>query len=113
MDNQTDVSIKFKNSVTGEKKLEKYAQTLSQIKSVLGSIDKGAAAQLEQSTNKTKDMSKDMDKMSKNFNLAFNYTALRTFARGSNSGPKFCGLSSILTCFTSPFGPYSICVKCI
>ena len=79
MDNQTEVSIKFKNSVTGEKKLEQYAETLTKIKSVLGSIDKGAAQQIESSAKSTKNVSNNVDEMSKKFNLAFDYTALRTF----------------------------------
>lgn len=112
MNNQTDVSIKFKNSVTGEKKLEKYAQTLSQIKSVLGSIDKGAAAQLEQSTNKTKDMSKDMDKMSKNFNLAFNYSALRAFARGlGHVVESFSSMTAKSTAFLEDFNLFQVAFR--
>ena len=39
MNNQTDVSIKFKNSVTGEEKLKRYSTTLLTIKSVLSGID--------------------------------------------------------------------------
>ena len=31
MNNETDVSIKFKNSITGEKKLKEYAETLKTI----------------------------------------------------------------------------------
>ena len=112
MDNQTDVSIKFKNYVTGEKKLEKYAQTLNQIKSVLGSIDKGAAQQLESSAKSTKSVSNDMDKMSKNFNLAFNYTALRTFARGlSKVVEGFSAMTSKSTAFLEDFNLFQVAFR--
>ncbi len=112
MNNETDVSIKFKNSVTGEKKLEKYAQTLSQIKSVLGSIDRGAAQQLEDSAKNTTTVNKDMDKMSKNFNLAFNYTALRTFARGlSKVVQGFSAMTSKSTAFLEDFNLFQVAFR--
>lgn len=112
MDNQTDVSIKFKNSVTGEKKLEKYVQTLSQIKSVLGSIDKGAAQQIEDSAKSTKSVSKDMDKMSKNFNLAFNYTALRTFARSLGHVVEgFSAMTARSTAFLEDFNLFQVAFR--
>lgn len=68
MDNQTSVSIKFSNSVTGEKKLEKYAQTLQQINSVLNAIDTGKAKQIE---TQTKSTTNETQKMGKVLNTAF------------------------------------------
>jgi len=112
MDNQTDVSIKFKNSVTGQKKLEQYAQTLGQIKSVLGSIDKGAAQELESSAKSTKSVSKDMDKMSKNFNLAFNYSMLRTFARGLGHVVEgFSAMTAKSTAFLEDFNLFQVAFR--
>ena len=70
MDNQTTVSIKFTNNVTGQKKLEEYAETLKMINSFLSSIDIGKSSALEQaakntnniSSNETKDNMKDISK---------------------------------------------------
>lgn len=69
MDNQTSVSIKFNNKVTGEKKLEKYAQTLQQINGVLNAIDTGKAKQIDA---QIKDVGKETNTMAKNFNTSFN-----------------------------------------
>lgn len=112
MNNETDVSIKFKNSVTGEKKLEKYTQTLEKIKSVLGSIDKGAAQQIEDSAKSTKEIDSDMKKMTKNFNTAFNYTALRTFARGlSKVVEGFTSMTSKSTAFLEDFNLFQVAFR--
>ena len=81
MNNETDVSIRFKNSITGEKKLEKYAETLKVIQGVLNGINIQKAKEVDSVATKTKDISKQSEKAAKNFNLAFNYTMLRTFSR--------------------------------
>lgn len=78
MDNQTSVSIKFTNSVTGEKKLEKYAETLKQINMFLGAIDAGKAKELD---SKIKGGSKETKEMAKNFNTAFDISKLTNIAR--------------------------------
>lgn len=112
MDNQTYVSVNFKNSVTGEKKLEKYAQTLSTIKSVLDGIDKGAVQQMEQSATSTKKADTNMEKMSKNFNMAFNYTALRTFARGlSKVVEGFTRMTGRSTAFLEDFNLFQVAFR--
>lgn len=81
MDNQTDVSIRFKNSVTGEKKLEQYSQTLIKINSVLKGLNTGVTKDIEKSSTKTKDLSQNLDNISKKVDTAFNYTAIRNFSR--------------------------------
>lgn len=112
MNNETDVSIKFKNSVTGEKKLQQYAETLGKIKSVLGSIDKGAAQQIESSAKSTKQLDNDMKRMSKNFNTAFNYTALRTFARGlSKIVEGFTSMTAKSTAFLEDFNLFQVAFR--
>lgn len=78
MDNQTSVSIKFDNKVTGGKKLEKYAQTLQQINSVLNAIDTGKAKQIE---NKVKNTGNEVNNMAKNFNTAFKVGKFATIAK--------------------------------
>lgn len=80
MDNE--VSIKFKNSITGEKKLEKYKETLTQINSVLNGLNMGVVKDLESSSTNIKSISNDVKDISKKTNIAFNYTTVRAFTRG-------------------------------
>ena len=81
MNNDTEVSIRFRNSVTGEKKLKEYSETLTKIRSVISGIDKGMLKEVEQTAEQTKQINKSLDSMSKKVNIAFNYTAIRTFGR--------------------------------
>lgn len=81
MNNDTEVSIRFRNSVTGEKKLKEYSETLTKIRSVISGIDKGMLKEIETTADQTKEINKTLEKMDKKVNLAFNYTAVRTFAR--------------------------------
>ena len=85
MNNETDVTIRFRNYVSGEGKLEKYAKTLAKIKSVTDGIDSETIKGLETGASKTKDVSNETDKMAKNVNKAFNYTVVREFTRGLKS----------------------------
>lgn len=80
MDNE--VKIQFKNSITGEKKLEKYKETLSQISSVLNGLNTGAAKELENSSVSTKEIATDVKNIKNITGAAFNYTTLRAFSRG-------------------------------
>lgn len=80
MDNE--VKIQFKNSITGEKKLEKYKETLAQIKGVLDGLQTGKAKDLESSAKNTSSISQDVNNLSKKANIAFNYTTVRAFTRG-------------------------------
>ena len=63
MNNATDIGISFKNSVTGEKKLEKYAETLSRINSALAGIDKGKVKEVEQTAKSFKEIEKTNEKV--------------------------------------------------
>lgn len=81
MNNETDVSIKFRNYVTGEKKLKQYAETLSIIKGTLSGIKDGYLIEVKKTANETKNISKDVSTMANLTKLAFNYTTVRTFAR--------------------------------
>lgn len=78
MDNQTTVSIKFKNSVTGQSKLEKYAETLKQINGVVGAIDTGKQKQIEKNSKLISNETKDM---AKNFNTAFNVSVFNQVSK--------------------------------
>lgn len=79
--NQTEVSIRFKNYVNGEKKLEKYAETLSKIRSVTSGIDNGMIKNIEKSATSTEKINEDVKDMSKYIKIAFNYTTIREFSR--------------------------------
>ena len=88
MNNQTDVSIKFKNSVTGEEKLKRYAATLGTIKSLLDGMDKGTIKQLENGSkglsdikNGVKKATKDTDKLGKQLKTAFDITLITKFSK--------------------------------
>ena len=92
MNNETDIGIKFSNKITNEKKLEKYREELAKIYGLLKYMDKGKMLAIQGATeettkalkeqNKAMDAnSKDSQKMARNFNLAFNYTTVRTFTR--------------------------------
>ena len=85
MNNETDVSIRFKNYVSGEGKLEKYAQTLAKIKSFTDGIDSAKIKDLESGAFATKEVNDETKKMAKNVNSAFNYTVIRGFVRGLKS----------------------------
>ena len=81
MNNDTEVSIRFRNSVTGEKKLKEYSETLTKIRSVISGIDKGMLREVEQTAEQTKEISKGIKDIDRKVNVAFNYTAIRTFGR--------------------------------
>lgn len=85
MNNETDVSIRFRNYVSGEGKLEKYAQTLAKIKSVTDGLNKKTLVAIEDGSKNTKNINEETSKMSKNINTAFNYTVVREFTRGLKS----------------------------
>lgn len=82
MNNQTDVSIRFSNSVTGEKKLEKYKDTLTQINSVLKGMDTGAMKSIDQVAKGTKSTNEDIKDISRRTKAAFNYNVVTKFAYG-------------------------------
>lgn len=78
--NETQVSIKFKNSVTGQTKLDKYKESLQQIYSFLSSIDVNKSKEVDKIAKNTKQTKDDSKQMAKNFNLAFNVSAIKSFA---------------------------------
>ena len=82
MDNQTSVSIKFINSVTGEKKLEKYAETLKTINAVLSGMNTGQSKMLDESAKATSSVSKDIKEIGQRTKIAFNFNAVKSFANG-------------------------------
>ena len=85
MNNETSVSIKFSNSVTGEKKLERYAETLSKINSIVNAIDVGKTKGME---NSLKEPTKDANKLEKGLSTAFNTAKITTFIASINKLTK-------------------------
>ena len=82
MNNDTEVSIKFKNQVTGEKKLKDYAETLKHINSILLGLNSKSTKDLDASAKNTKDISGDISNISRKTNIAFNYNLISKFASG-------------------------------
>ena len=85
MNNETSVSIRFSNSVTGEKKLEKYAETLNKINSVLNAMDSGKAKAME---NSVKEPQKEVKKLEDGLSKAFNTVKIGTFIVSINKLTK-------------------------
>lgn len=81
MDNQTEVSIKFKNYVDGEKKLERYAETLAKIQSVTKGIDNGTIKSLEDASKNTQNIANEVKELNKTTKTAFTYSQIREFSR--------------------------------
>lgn len=93
MNNDAEVSIKFKNYVTGEGKLKQYAETLTKIQSVLAGINEGKLKQIEQSKNTMNQVSNTAEKAAQKINVAFNYGVIKKFA--SALGNVYSGLIKV------------------
>lgn len=84
MNDQTEVSIQFKNSITKQKALKEYVDSLKQINSYLSAIDTGKAKAVEdvaKSTNKmaNKSTTDGVKTLGNNLTTAFNVTKLIAF----------------------------------
>lgn len=79
MDDGTVVSLKFKNSITGQAKLEKYSEQLSKIESALSGFDSGMMKQVDKGASSIKDAGKESEKASKNFNTLFKIGGVSAF----------------------------------
>lgn len=93
--NQTEVSIKFKNSVTKLGALEKYAETLTKIRGVLAGIDTGVTKELDKSAKNTENVDKNIKNISEKINQAFDYAKLQKFSRALFNVVK--GMSNLIT----------------
>lgn len=80
MNSEAEVSLKFKNQITGEKKLKEYAETLTKINSVLSGIDKGVTKDLDKAASNTKDLGGSISNISNKVGAAFNYGLITKFA---------------------------------
>lgn len=81
MDNQTAVSLKITNSITGEKKLERYASQLKVIKSALSGMDTGMIKSIEDSSGTINQMDKNIKDIGTRSKVAFNYGLVNKFTR--------------------------------
>ena len=86
MSDQPEVSIQFKNSITKQKALKEYVESLKQINSYLSAIDTGKAKVVEdvaKSTNKmaNKSTTDSVKTLGNNLTTAFNVTKLIAFRR--------------------------------
>lgn len=79
--NQTEVSIKFRNSVTKLEALEKYAETLSKIRSALTGIDTGTIKEIDKSAKSTEKIDKNIEDIRKKLDKAFSYATIKKFSR--------------------------------
>ena len=77
--NDAEVTIKFNNKVTGEKKLEKYAEQLKVINSVLSGLDSGKMKQIQGSASNIQNMSDDMGELKQKASGAFDYLVLTRY----------------------------------
>lgn len=100
MDN-TEVTLKIKNSITGEKKLEEYEKRLQNIYSFINGLNSGqtkAFSKIESSTknlnNEINLSNKSIEKMGRQFNLAFNLKSITAYTYAvTNLAKKIMGLT--------------------
>jgi len=92
MDNEKEVSIKFSNEISNEKALKEYEQRLQNIYGMLGAMKDGRKNAIQPMTKETKNLKKETDnttkainKMGKQFSLAFNTSALMNFTKATYS----------------------------
>lgn len=81
MNNQTEVSIKFRNYVEGQGKLDKYAKKLANVKALLSGLDRDVMLQIEKSANNIKEIKENTKNTSETVKKAFNYSQIREFSR--------------------------------
>ena len=93
MNDQTEVSIVFKNKITDQDKLEKYAESLKKVNSFLTSIDTGKAKAVEdvaKNTNKfaSKETNNNVKELKNNLNSAFNVKNMTNFIKSFQNATK-------------------------
>lgn len=93
MNDQTEVSIVFKNKITNQEKLEKYAESLKKVNSFLTSIDTGKAKAVEQVAKNTnnfasKETNNNVKELRNNLNSAFNIKSMSSFIKSFQNMTK-------------------------
>ena len=86
MNNETDIGIRFTNKVTGETKLEKYAESLSKIRAAMAGFNSGQLTKIEQTTKSINQQESILEanntKLAKGFKTAFNTASIIAFGKG-------------------------------
>lgn len=101
-DNETKISLSFKNNVSGTTKLDKYATQLERIYGVVSALDKGqnkVLFEVQRSSNKTTKAMEQTEKATKNlgkqFNTAFNIAGITAFTHAATK--LFTSLTKMAT----------------
>lgn len=102
MDNETKISLSFKNSITGNAKLDKYADQLERIYGVVSALDKGQSKTLKivqesaaKTTKKIKETENATAKLGKRFDSAFSVVGIAAFTNAATR--LFTSLSKMAT----------------
>ena len=77
-----EVSIKFKNVITNQKELEKYAKTLKNVRGLIAGFDSETMDKISDAAKDIKEINGNLKEQKDKVNAAFNYTAVREFTRG-------------------------------
>ena len=100
MNNNTDISLSFKNSVSGLNKIEEYQKRLSSLKKVmngmptdltLGKTINSTAKSVDNVSKSTKKLNNDLADTKKKLSVAFEYSVIRQFVLGMKSAVKETG----------------------
>lgn len=105
--NETQINLQFKNSVTNQKALEKYATNLSTISNLLNGIDQGKLNALSKSQTtinnmavSVKNVKNETTNLGKQFNLAFNTAGVLAMGKVLlNLGKKFASLTKLSSAY--------------
>lgn len=89
--NQNEVSFKFKNSITGEKKLEKYAETLLKIKSISKGINKASIKEISDGATNVAKFNKETSKTESLVSKAFQIGSVTAFVNVLKTAVKTIG----------------------
>ena len=88
MNNETTISLRFKNYVNGQKKLEEYVKYLKQANTLLNSMDKNKindiTRNIKASTDKLKEQRKEVEDSNKKKDLLFDTAKITTFIHTIN-----------------------------
>lgn len=110
--NDTEVSIKFKNSITNEKRLEKYAETLTKINSMLNGFNTGTIRQIESSSNSMSSIAQATTETSEKISTAFNVATITRFAGAIKKlGASFTSLAKQSFDYLENFNLFQVAFK--
>ena len=92
--NDAEVSIKFNNKITNQKDLDKYAETLTKINSVLSGMNTGVMKQLQNSATSISGIDSDIKDINARVGVTFNALAISKYATAIKKlGASFTSLA--------------------